>query len=265
MLFHAFLEATKAGTTLLALEEPEAHLHPSAIRSLWAFLEKLPGQKVITTHSGDLISEVPLASLRRLARTSTGIKAYRLNTRDLDDNQLRQFEFHVRHSRGELLFARCWLLVEGETEVTLLPVVARRLAMPLERYGVRCVPYRQSDVGLYLAIAKQLGIHWCMLRDSDAQGEKDLKKAQEACTLPESDVIFSMPGKDIEEYLASNGFLDVYESRVAEQKKASITAKRGDAAYTRQVLDALPSKAGVKTSAAIEIAARDARVGRRPA
>ncbi len=150
MLFHAFLEASKAGSPFLALEEPEAHLHPSAIRALWGLLADLPGQKVVTTHSGDLVSEVPLTAIRRLVREPAGIKAYRLDVKTLQPQQQRQFEFHVRQSRGELLLARCWLLVEGETEVTILPAVARRLDMPLERSGVRCVPYRQSDIALYL-------------------------------------------------------------------------------------------------------------------
>ena len=35
--------------------------------------------------------------------------------------------YHVRAKRGALLFARCWLLVEGETEFTLLPELARLL------------------------------------------------------------------------------------------------------------------------------------------
>ena len=35
MLFSAFLEAQSEGAAVLALEEPEAHLHPSAISALW--------------------------------------------------------------------------------------------------------------------------------------------------------------------------------------------------------------------------------------
>jgi putative ATP-dependent endonuclease of OLD family len=258
MLFHAFLEASNAGSPFLALEEPEAHLHPSAIRSLWGLLADLPGQKIVTTHSGDLVSEVPLASIRRLARGADGIKAHRIDASKLEPHQLRQFEFHVRHSRGELLLARCWLLVEGETEMTILPTIARRLGTPLERFGIRCVPYRhEADIAVYLLIAKQLGVRWCLLCDSDSQGTTDRKKAEAALAgLPAKEVIFGMPGSDIEEYLASAGFIDVYEPRISDQKKATVTAKRGDADYVRQVLNAMPNKSSSKTSAAVEIASR---------
>ena len=108
---------------------------------------------------------------------------------------------------------------------------------------------------MYLAIAKQLGINWCLLCDNDSQGQSDLKKANAARTVPEADVIFAMPGKDIDEYLANSGFLDVYESRISEQKKATITTKPGDAQYPRQVLDA-QQRSGAKTSAAMEVAMR---------
>lgn len=256
MLFHAFLEASKVSSPFLALEEPEAHLHPSAVRSLWGMLADLPGQKIVTTHSGDLLSEVPLTSIRRLARGADGIKAHRLDASTLEPHQLRQFEFHVLHSRGELLLARCWLLVEGETEMTLLPAVARRLGTSLERFSVRCVAYRQADIAVYLAVARQLGIRWCVLCDSDSQGASDKKKAEAAQTgLSVKGEIVDLPSPDIEKYLAANGFLDVYEARVAAQKKGTITASPGEAGYVGQVLDAMP-KSGWKTAAAVEIASR---------
>ena len=65
MLFDAFLQsdlAKKQGAhesrPIVALEEPEAHLHPTAIRALWKTISKINGQKIIATHSGDLLSEV---------------------------------------------------------------------------------------------------------------------------------------------------------------------------------------------------------------
>src|SRR5690606_18818592 len=56
-LFRAFVENALAealrpeSEPVLALEEPEAHLHPQASRSLWRAISELPGQKIVTTHS----------------------------------------------------------------------------------------------------------------------------------------------------------------------------------------------------------------------
>ncbi len=72
-LFQAFLEAGLGGSDplsapILEIEEPEAHLHPSAVRALWRSLDAIKGQKIIASHSGDLLSEAPLKCLRRVHR-----------------------------------------------------------------------------------------------------------------------------------------------------------------------------------------------------
>ncbi|GAH39609.1 unnamed protein product, partial [marine sediment metagenome] len=50
----AFHPETEA---ILALEEPEAHLHPQATRALAANLDKVKGQKIISSHSPYFIQE----------------------------------------------------------------------------------------------------------------------------------------------------------------------------------------------------------------
>ena len=78
MLFSAFLEAQEDGAAVLALEEPEAHLHPSAIRALWTLVRDFTGQKLISTHSGEFLADTDICDVRRLARTGDGIKAFRV-------------------------------------------------------------------------------------------------------------------------------------------------------------------------------------------
>lgn len=125
MLFSAFLEAQSEGSAVMALEEPEAHLHPSAIRALWELVRGFSGQKLISTHSGELLAETDVCDIRRLARTGAGIKAFRVRPGLLSQEETRKFNYHIRRARGELLFARCWLLVEGETEAWVYPAAAR--------------------------------------------------------------------------------------------------------------------------------------------
>ncbi len=55
---------------ILLLEEPETHLHPHASRTLWTHVNKLSGQKIITTHSPYFVQHVPVRNLR-LVRLST--------------------------------------------------------------------------------------------------------------------------------------------------------------------------------------------------
>ena len=239
-LFNAYLQAWNKNTSVTALEEPEAHLHPSAIRALWPLIEKIPGQKIITTHSGDLLSEVPSDTVVRLVQANGVLSAMPISASNLTNKETRQFNFHIRHARGELLFARGWLLVEGESEVTLLSEVARILGVNLERAGVRCIPFRLSDIGLFLKVANGIGIQWITLTDNDGEGQKTIQKVRDALNgRQEGCALKIMPEDDLEQYLCKNGFGDIYESFLTSQSIQNISAKKTDADYWKKVADAV--------------------------
>ncbi len=240
MLFNAYLQAWNKGDSIVALEEPEAHLHPSAVRALWQLIEKIPGQKIISTHSGDLLSEVPPVAVVRLARVAGKLGAWPISGVALTDPQSRQFDFHIRHARGELLFAKGWLLGEGESEAILLPEIARILGFNLERAGVRCVPFRQSDISLYLTVADGLGISWVTLTDNDKQGQSTIQKVRAALNgRSEKRMLHVMPEDDLEQHLCVNGFGDVYENLLTAQTRQLVTVANTDPAYWKQVTKAV--------------------------
>ena len=86
-LFQAFVEHLvrelyeQDSEPVLALEEPETHLHPQAARTLWTHVGKLPGQKIVTTHSPYFVQHVPFRDLRlvRLTREGTQVKSLPAN------------------------------------------------------------------------------------------------------------------------------------------------------------------------------------------
>ena len=77
-LFQAFVdhllrELYEPGSEpVLALEEPETHLHPQAVRALWRHVSALPGQKIVTTHSPYFVQHVPFRHLRLVRLTPAG-------------------------------------------------------------------------------------------------------------------------------------------------------------------------------------------------
>jgi putative ATP-dependent endonuclease of OLD family len=239
-LFNAYLQAWNKGDPVVALEEPEAHLHPSAIRALWQLIERVPGQKIISTHSGDLLSEVPADAVVRLARVQGTLGAWPVAGVNLTDKQTRQFNFHIRHARGELLFANGWLLGEGESEVILLPEVARILGFNLERAGVRCIQFRHADIGLFLAVADGLGIPWVTLTDNDQQGQQTVTKVQTALNgRSEKRMLQIMPEDDLEQHLCANGFGDIYENLLTTDTRRQVTVPNTHADYWKQVTKAV--------------------------
>ncbi len=77
-LFQAFVEHLlqelyePESEPVLALEEPETHLHPQAVRTLWRHIRALPGQKIATTHSPYFVQHVPFRELRLVRLTANG-------------------------------------------------------------------------------------------------------------------------------------------------------------------------------------------------
>ena len=77
-LFQAFVDHLvrelyeRDSEPVLALEEPETHLHPQAARTLWTHVQALSGQKIVTTHSPYFVQHVPFRDLRLVRLTGNG-------------------------------------------------------------------------------------------------------------------------------------------------------------------------------------------------
>ena len=259
LLFGAFLRSRLSdldpdAAPITALEEPEAHLHPSAIRSLMGIVSGLPGQKLLSTHSGDLLASVPSSAMRRFAHSGGAIHVHRIEPGTLTPEEARKFDSHIRRTRGELLFAKCWLLVEGETETTLLTGAAEALDLDIGRAGVRCVEFSQTDVGMLAKVANSLGIVWyCVLDNDSGRGKYEHRVRNEFGAAPAADRL-TMPYTSVELMLCEGGFGDLYESRMSQQKPPP-TSARDTAAYWTEVLNALPNSYS-KPEVAAEAAAR---------
>ena len=246
-LFDAFLQSrlkdsyTEYTTPILALEEPEAHLHPSAIRSVADQLQALGGQKIIATHSGDLVAGIPLSSLRRLRRKDGEITAYQIEDDTLKDDEIQKLNHHVRSTRGSLLFARCWLLVEGETDRLIFEGCARILGRDLIYEGIGCIEYRHIGIGVdvLIKLAEQLGIEWLLVADGDNAGGDYIRSARRQISGKAEDRhLHQLAHGDMEEFLCVEGYGSVYEETISPQKQGDITAENGTIGYWKQVIDA---------------------------
>lgn len=244
-LFEAFLRSRlteaydKDSEPILALEEPESHLHPSAIRALWSTLDGLAGQKIIATHSGDLLGAVPLKAIRRLARKNGKVEVFRVKDASLTARDIQKVTYHVRAKRGALLFARCWLFVEGETEFTLLPEFARLLGHDLELAGVCCVEFAQCGLPPLIKTAMDLGIEWHLLADGDKSGMDSAKSADKLRgSDPVTERITPLAEPDIEHCLWQSGYQAVYESAVDSRHKSMVKAAAGSSQYPTETIDA---------------------------
>lgn len=244
-LFDAFLAAqldAKHGPhvePILALEEPEAHLHPSAIRAVGRILKEMRGQKVITTHSGDLAAAVPLTAIRRLRRTNGSVTAHRVQPGTFTEEELRKIDHHVRLYRGNLLFSRFWLLVEGETDTVVFNEAARIMGHDLFCEGICCVEYATVGAEKFIKLADQLGIEWLLVADRDQAGDAYMRSATTLLNgRLSTDQLRQLDHGTMEVFLCMEGYGSIYEANISPQKRSTITDASGSLGYWKQVVKA---------------------------
>jgi putative ATP-dependent endonuclease of OLD family len=198
---------------LLLLEDAEAHLHPLTLSAMWELIATLRAQKVLTTNSGELLASVPLRSIRRITSDRHGTVVHRVDTDRYRLDDLRRIAYHVRVNRAGAFFARCWLLVEGETEAWLLPELAQVLGYDFPAEGIRCVEYAQCGVRPLIRLASELGLEWHLLSDGDAAGHNYSRAAAEFLHgRAIDDRVTMLEEADIEHCLYAHGYRFVYES-----------------------------------------------------
>jgi putative ATP-dependent endonuclease of OLD family len=284
-LFQAFVQHLLSelyepeSSPILALEEPETHLHPQAARTLWIHVNALPGQKIITTHSPYFVQHVPFRDIRLVRLTENGTEIrwlpptfsaqlphvaaleevvagaagllaydraaqtltvhgklpeakYRellacfgnhpdraviagvlrdLRDRSLlhiSDDELRGLETFARRIRGEIFFARRWMIVEGQGEYLIVHALAHSLQYDLDEHGVSVIDaVNNGHPATFAALARALGIPWLAVFDGDQAGqgyvdaiaERDFAPAEVAqrCAI--------LPAGNLEQQLLADG------------------------------------------------------------
>lgn len=203
---------------LLLIEDPETRLHPIMLSVAWHLLNLLPLQRVTTTNSGELLSLTPVEQVCRLVRESTRVSAWRLGPGGMNAEESRRIAFHIRFNRASSLFARCWLLVEGETETWVINELARQCGHHFDAEGVKVIEFAQSGLKPLIKFARRMGIQWHVLVDGDEAGKKYAAAVRGLLNNDrelERDHLTSLPALDMEHFMYRQGFDDVYH-RVAQ-------------------------------------------------
>ena len=134
-------EQSEGGIKLALIEELEAHLHPQAqlrlINYLQAEYNENGAQIIISTHSPILASKINLKNLILLKNE----KGYDLaeGKTGLEKGDYLFLQRFLDSTKSNLFFAKGIIMVEGDAENILLPVIANIIGYPLEKYGISIV------------------------------------------------------------------------------------------------------------------------------
>jgi putative ATP-dependent endonuclease of OLD family len=159
----------EAAHVLLAVEEPEAHLHPHLQRLLFKHLQKEDPSRstIVTTHSPHIASATPARNLVMLRTTDKGTVAHAAADAKLTDDEWEDIDRYLDATRSELVFSRRVLLVEGVAEQILVPSLARSSGIDLDEVGISVCAIGGTHFESYLKLCDALGIPCAVLTDGD--------------------------------------------------------------------------------------------------
>ncbi|XPP25634.1 MAG: ATP-dependent nuclease [Leucobacter sp.] len=206
----ALYDLMSVGANVVGIDEPEIHLHPTSQRSLARLLHDSTNQKVIATHSSDIVGAFDVADVVVVRAGGEAVQS----VRDfLDDDERTMVRWWVRDKLEPLTSARI-VTVEGLSDRILVERIAELTDRSLDRLGISVI---ESDGNAEIQpIAKLFGpdgfrIPVSRLIDDDATG-----KIAAALGVPEADlgqhsVHVSM--KDLEdEYVSAFGAAVIYKA-----------------------------------------------------
>jgi putative ATP-dependent endonuclease of OLD family len=154
--------------TLLAVEEPESHLHPHAQKALFAQIRDIPGQRIVSTHSPYFVAQSRLEDLRLLIKNKSDTKVSQLDLSKLSVDERRKLDREVMASRGDMLFSRALILFEGETEEQALPIYAASYwGATAHEKGLSFVGCGGANYFPFVWLAQNFGMRWYILSDGE--------------------------------------------------------------------------------------------------
>jgi len=204
----AFYDLTSVGANVVGIDEPEVHLHPTSQRSVARLLKSNPNQKVIATHSSDIVSAFEADSIVVVRQ---GGQVVQPTAGFLSADEKLVVRWWVR-DRLEPLTSRRVIAVEGPSDRIVLERAADLTDRNLDRLGISIVeagsktsmPAVEKLFG-----ATGFGVPVSQLVDEDAEASTAKRLGITATDLPNHSIWVSRTDLE-DEYVRAIGASSVW-------------------------------------------------------
>lgn len=193
------------GMKLALIEELEAHLHPQAQLRLISYLQNEYNENdvqiIISTHSPILASKINLKNLI-LMRNGFGYDLGEGKT-GLQKGDYLFLQRFLDSTKANLFFAKGIIMVEGDAENILVPVIADILGYPLEKYGISIVNVGSTAFLRYSSImvrkdGKSIDIPVSVITDCDVRPyDVDPETKETSFNMKMSESVSAVKEKDM--------------------------------------------------------------------
>ncbi len=128
----------------LLIEEPEAHIHTHIQKTIFGNLDFEDTQIIYSTHSTHISAVSKISRMNILAKKQNYAEVYQ-PANMLKAKQIVKLERYLDAIRSNLLFAKGVMLVEGDAEEILIPIMIKKvLGISLDELGISIINIRST-------------------------------------------------------------------------------------------------------------------------
>ncbi len=172
-----YIDDLNSQTTFFAIEEPEAHLHPTLqTMTLRKIIDMLDNQIIVTTHSQQIALEFePNSIIRIYYNNQLKTKVAKNGCSKEVADSIVKLAYRNNIINAEMFFADVVFLVEGVSEKILYKEISKQLNLNIEKYNIIVLSVDGVGFDVYTEILDVLGIPYVIRTDNDIIKKRNKK------------------------------------------------------------------------------------------
>jgi len=144
LLEFKYQQQKESFANFLLIEEPEAHIHTHIQKTLFNNLEFPDTQIIYSTHSTHISDVSNIENMNIIGRVTDRCEVFQPAS-GLIPKQIRNVQRYLDAIRSSLLFAKSVILVEGDAEEILIPIIIKKvLGISPDELGISLINIRST-------------------------------------------------------------------------------------------------------------------------